>query len=894
MPPPAETGFHALSAADTATRLGVAPDAGLSGAEADKRLAQVGPNRLREQKPQSLLTLLLHQLRSVIVWLLVAAAGFSLLVQDHVEALAILAVLALNTAIGFFTELRAARSMEALLHMAEVQTRVRRGGAARMVDARDLVPGDVVILEAGDVITADLRLTRASGLYADESVLTGESLPVEKSADPAAPEAPLAERRSMVFKGTALTRGSGEALVTATGMATELGRISKLAQEAEAEASPLERRLARLGQKLVWLTLALALVMIGAGVARGHALIDMIQTGVALAVAAIPEGLPVVATLCLARGMWRMARHNAVITRLASVETLGATTVILTDKTGTLTENRMQVARFLLDEGDTAFPPESAVAKGSPLALALQVGALCNGAELGQDGTRGTGDPMELALLEAAKDAGIAADTPALIEHAFDPERRMMATVHAGDGGVLYAVKGAPESVLEVCDRVLSASGETRLDETARARWLARNEAAAADGLRGLALAMKHAATPDEAPYEGLTLLGLVCFADPLRADVPPAIAACRAAGIRVVMITGDHAQTAARIARDAGLHEGAAEVIEGSALAGFDPATASEDDRARLRRADVFARVAPEMKLALVAAYQRDGEIVAMTGDGVNDAPALKKADIGIAMGQRGTQVAREAAHMVLRDDRLATIVEAVHQGRVIFGNIRKFVVYLMSCNLCEVLVVTLAVSAGLPAPLLPLQILFLNLVTDVFPAFALGMGRGDAQEMQRPPRDPAEPILGRAQWIWITALGGLLAAATLGAFALALYALHLPGEEAITVAFVTLALAQLWNVFNMRAPGTGLLDNDVLRNPYVWGALALCTGLIAAALWLPGLSQVLRLPSPGGIGLGLAFGLSLVPLVVGQIATGLRAARPSEARPDEPAPESGAQVRR
>lgn len=860
---------HSLSAAGVAQSLGVSPEAGLSEAEAARRLGHHGPNRLRRQKPRSRLAILAHQFRSVIVWLLAAAAALSLVMGDHAEAAAIVIVLLLNGAIGFFTELRAARSMEALFHIAEVRTRVRRGGHVRMIDARDVVPGDVVVLEGGDVVTADLRLTEASSLQADESVLTGESAPVAKSPRPVASETILGDRTPMVFKGSAITRGSGEAIVAATGMATELGRISRLTETARAEASPLETRLERLGLMLIWVTLALALGTALAGVLRGHRPDEMLQTAIALAVAAIPEGLPVVATLSLARGMWRMARRNALIRRLSAVETLGATTLILTDKTGTLTENRMTVVRFLLEKGE--FDP---AAPDPAVTLALKTGALCTTAALGTGGEEGTGDPMELALLRVAEEMGTALPAGRIGQHAFDPERRMMATIHADTDGAFYAVKGAPEAVIDACDVVLAADGPQALTDAARSEWNRRNARVASEGLRTLGLATKTTRDAKADPYDGLMLIGLVCLADPLREDVPPAIAACRAAGIRVVMITGDHAATAARIATDAGIGGNRAAVIEGHELAGLDPDEVMEETREKIDAADVFARVAPETKLTLVSFHQRYGQVVAMTGDGVNDAPALKKADIGVAMGLRGTQVAREAADVVLKDDDFATIVEAVRQGRVIFGNIRKFIVYLMSCNLCEVLVVAGAVGAGLPAPLLPLQILFLNLVTDVFPAFALGLGQGDGREMRRPPRDPSEPLVSQAEWIRIAGLGAAQTIATLAAFTLALFALQLSVDQAVTVAFLTLALAQLWNVFNTRAEDAPPFINDVTRNPFVWGALALCLILIGAALWSPGLSAVLNLTAPGTRGLALAAGASLIALVLGQALLAFTAA--------------------
>lgn len=869
---------HALPVGDVAAWLETDPAAGLDGSEVPARRKAYGANELLRQKPKSALAILVHQFNSIIVWLLGAAAALSFAMDDIAEGAAILVVLMINGAIGFTTEVRAARSMEALIRLAEVKTRVRRAGRERMIDAHELVPGDVVILEAGDIITADLRISQASNLQADESVLTGESLAVTKSTGAVGADAVPGDRTGMAFKGTAITQGTGEGLVVATGMATEIGRISALTQAADSEVAPLEKRLDRLGHRLVWLTFGLAALTIGAGILRGHDVVAMIQTGVALAVAAVPEGLPVVATLSLARGMWRMARRNAVITRLSSVETLGATTIILTDKTGTLTENRMTAVRYLLDGGDVELNGDRLEpASDEPLGWALRIGVLCNGAELGDGKADGrAGDPMELALLSVAAESGITrrqltGDYPEIREHAFDPAAKMMATVHGDGEDFVVAVKGAPEAIIDSADEILGPEGPRPLDDATRQDWKERSAEAAGEGLRLLGLAMKRDGRDDADPYAGLMLIGLVCLLDPVRDDVPAAIAASRAAGVRVVMMTGDHAVTAATIARQAGLGDGELSVIEGSELAGIDPDRISDGMRARILSADVFARVAPETKLSLVSIYQKAGEVVAMTGDGVNDAPALKKADIGIAMGRRGTQVAQDAAHMVLRDDKFATIIAAMRQGRAIFDNIRKFVVYLMSCNVSEVLVVGLAVGVGLPAPLLPLQILFLNLVTDVFPAFALGLGRGDAHVMARPPRDPKEQIIDRPRWWLIGVLGGAITLATLTAFLLALFWLRLESGPAVTVAFLTLALAQLWNVFNVRDADSGLIGNEVTRNPYVWGALALCLGLIGLAVWLSSLASLLGLPDPGAGGLALAGATSLAPLLLGQAWLGL-----------------------
>ncbi|WP_372966333.1 cation-translocating P-type ATPase [Marinobacter sp.] len=876
---------------DTVTQeLAVDPQYGLADKDAVDRRNRYGMNCLRAAPRQSILVILTNQFKGVIVWLLAFAAGLSFYFHDIAEGSAIIVVLAINAVIGFVSELRAARSMEALLSIASVTTQVRRSGKAVRIDAQNLVPGDIVLLDAGDIVTADIRITRASNLQCDESVLTGESVPVVKQTEPVSANAMLGDRASMVFKGTAITQGSGEGIVVATGMETELGHISHLVQSADSVVSPLEKRLDRLGHRLVWLTLVLAALVIGAGILRGHELAIMIQTGVALAVAAVPEGLPVVATLSLARGMWRMAARNAIVSNLSSVETMGATTVILTDKTGTLTENRMTVVRYLVYEthlnlsrqGDTVrFECEGRQRdpkQDARLGTLLQIGALCNGASLGNGGQLPAGDPMELALLRVAVQAGQGRETllteyEKVGEYAFDQDAKMMASVHRAEGGFLYAVKGAPEAVIDACSHFLGPDGVQVMDVAARADWLNSGGAAASEGLRLLAMAMKQTNRDDEPPYESLTLVGLVCLRDPLRADVADAIAAARAAGVRVVMMTGDHADTASAIASQAGLGGGSnLTVIEGNELADFDPETTDGDLRERLLSADVFARVDPATKLNLATFYQHRGHIVAMTGDGVNDAPALKKADIGIAMGQRGTEVAREAANMVLKDDSFSTIIEAMRQGRVIFENIRKFVIYLMSCNVSEVLVVGLAVGANLPMPLLPLQILFLNLVTDVFPAFALGLGAGDETVMRQPPRDPAASIIDRNRWISIAVLGGAITLMTLAAFWLALYWLMLDIEASVTVAFLTLALSQLWNVFNVRTLGGRVFVNEVTRNPWIWASIVLCLALIAAALWLPGLSGILKLPDPSPAGLLLAMGGSFGSLAIGQVFIAVR----------------------
>lgn len=864
---------HALPVTEVSKRFGTSLNLGLTDAEARQRRARIGPNEIAATRRAGKLTLLLHQLASPVVYLLAAAGGLSFFFGDWQEAAAVIAVLVVNTALGFFTELKAVRSVEGLRALGTHSARVRRDGHARVLAAEDLVPGDIVLIEGGDAVPADIRLIEASNLGADESTLTGESVPVDKSAAPVAEDARLAERASMLFRGTLVTRGSGTGVVVATGTRTELGGVSRLVEQATPDSSPLERRLERLSSQMVWVVLAIAIILAGLGVATGKDFRLMTEAGIALAVAAIPEGLPIVATLALARGMWRMVRRNALIERLSAVETLGATTVILTDKTGTLTENRMTVQQLSLPSGDLDGPRPGSDLPPEAERL-LRVAVLCNDASLGPGPDLGSGDPMEQALLRAGRSVGLdraalLRDQPLVRKHAFEAATRMMATVHAAGPRHMVAIKGAPEAVLAASRRASDGARDRPLDDAARELWRRRVEDLCARGLRVIACAERMVADPGSPPFEQLAFLGLVGLEDPARKDVPEAVAACRGAGIRAVMLTGDHAVTARSIALAVGLAGPELRVAEGI------PATGLADG---LENVAVFARVSPAEKLALVRAYQERGEVVAMTGDGVNDAPALKQADIGIAMGRRGTDVAREAAAMILLDDAFPTIVGAIREGRVIFDNIRRFVTYLLACNLSEVMVVGLAVMSTLPLPILPLQILYLNLVTDVLPAFALAMGDGQDDILRRPPRNPKEPILGRAQWMRIALHAGLMTATTFGSLAVAEFWLTLDRASVVTVTFLTLAFAQLWQIFNMRASGSNPFRNEVTGNAWVWAALLVCTALLVGPAHLPPIGAVLGLVPLDRTSWALVLSASLAPLLVVQLGTLVAAAfRPS-----------------
>ncbi|WP_167590337.1 cation-translocating P-type ATPase [Oceanidesulfovibrio indonesiensis] len=857
--------------------------AGLSSREARHRLHRYGPNSLEHKSSISTWHVLYEQFKNLIVLLLAAAAGLSFAFGQWLEGISICIALAINVVIGFVTELKAVRSMEALQKMSETTARVVRDGSTMEINAAEVVPGDLVVLESGDLVAADMRLVEASRLDANESALTGESMPVHKSTDPVDKDAPLAERPCMLYKGTALTLGSGKAIVVGTGMDTEIGRIAELAEAAQSEEPPLEKRLDRLGNRLFWIVIVIAVIVAGVGVISGMDTLLIVETAIALAVAAIPEGLPIVATIALARGMWRMARRNALINRLSAVETLGTVTVLFSDKTGTLTENKMHLTTLSVLGADAiqdvqageggVFDPADETLRDA-VRQALRVGVLCTNASLGNGEDTATGDPMEVALLKAGRAAGM--EQSELLkameeqkEVAFDPELKMMATYHSredGDG-LFVAVKGAPETVLERSTTVLGPDGPRELTEGDRDAWRSRNTELAGQGLRVLAVAFRIVDSADVPPYEDMTLIGLTGLMDPPREDVREAVKELQEDGIDIIMVTGDQPETARNVAMQLGIipqDAGPEYLVPGQELK--SPDAMSRDEYDRMLKAEIFTRVSPEQKLDLVGVYQKLGKITAMTGDGVNDAPALRKADIGVAMGKRGTQVAREAADVVLKDDALSTVAMAVKQGRIIFENIRKFIVYLLSGNIGGIAIVSGAILAQAPLPLLPLQILYLNMIHDIFPALALGMSEGGDPDKIRKPREAHEPILRRDHWTAVFLYGLLIAAAVLTAFFVGLHSFGLDEHAAATVGFLTLAFARTWHVFNMRDTGSGFFVNGVTTNPYVWGAIVIVFAMLSAAIYLPGLSTALRTVPPTAAQWQLIIGCSFIPFVVVQ----------------------------
>ncbi|HEX6675940.1 MAG TPA: cation-translocating P-type ATPase [Actinomycetes bacterium] len=856
----------ALKAEEVAGALGVDAAGGLSDAEAALRLQRYGPNELVERARKPAWRLLAEQFANTMIVILLLAAVVTLVVGDLKDTLVILAIVVLNGLIGYAQEHRAEQAMAALQAMTVPTVRVLRSGRVAEVPAAALVPGDLVQLATGDVVAADLRLVEVQALRVNEAALTGESKPVFKTTDPlpdADPAMP-AEQRNLAFRGTAVTTGRGAGVVVATGMATELGRLAELLQAHPSEPTPLQRRLAVLGRWLAAACLVVCVVVFGTGIARGEPVERMFLTAVSLAVAAIPEGLPAVVTIALALGARRMARRCALVRKLPAVETLGSVTVICSDKTGTLTENRMLVERVWTPAGTyrvtgDGYAPVGTVTRdggggtgdargGDPwsdgdaspdgdrhLGRLAFVAAACNDAALLQAGGPDAawaagGDPTEAALLALAGKLGVTREAverehPRVAEVGFDPIRRRMTTLHRAGDGVRVAVKGAVDVLLPLLRAADAALA--RRAEAVTAGW-------AADGYRLLALAERRlGALPEEpaAAEDDLRLLGVVAMADPPRPASSPAVASCRQAGITPVMITGDDARTAGSVARRTGILDGG-EVLTGRELARLD------DDglRERVDATSVYARTNPEQKLRIVAAWKDRGAVVAMTGDGVNDAPALRRADIGVAMGVTGTDVSKEAADMVLADDDFATIVAAVEEGRRIYDNIRRFVRYLLATNSGEIWVMFLASLLALPVPLLPVQLLWVNLVTDGLPAIALGLEPAERSSMQRSPRPPDESILGRGLWqnaLWV---GLTMAAVCLGM----LVAARAAGWPWQTMVFTTLALLQLGNALAVRSERDSFFSLGVRSNPLLLAAVLGLGALQLAVVYLPPLRSV------------------------------------------------------
>jgi Ca2+-transporting ATPase len=848
---------------------------GLSTAEAKQRLIQYGPNSIEEARRISLLRIFVLQFASPIVWVLLAAMSISLIVQEWADFIVIAAIVVINAVLGTVQEFRAERAIEALKKMVSLKAKVLRDGRPVEVGAADVVPGDIILLETGDKVPADSRLIEVTNLAMQEAALTGESTPVQKTAEKLTDHVAVADQRNMVFSGTIVTNGHAHAVVVGTGMRTEIGKIAKLIKEAKVEPTPLQKKLASLSKILGIVVILIAAVVFGAGVLYGLPAFEMFLAAIALAVAAIPEGLPAVVTVALALGVQRMARRNALMRKLPSVETLGACTVICSDKTGTLTHNEMTVRAVYANQEMVAisgagYSPEGKFAQDPKrFKLLLTIGALNNNAQVEKekDGWKVIGDPTEAALIVSARKAGIDVEKlnkayPRLKEIEFTSERKIMTTVHTYGGKLLVCTKGAPEVIAKLCTKQLVHGKLVRFSRSDAERVHAAAEQCANKALRVLGFAYKEITPGSKDKLENdLIFVGLQAMIDPPRPEVREAIEKCKAAGIKVVMITGDHLSTAKAIARELG--------IAGRAITGVDLDHIT-DLAAEVEDIGIYARVNPAHKIKIIDAFEQRGHVVAMTGDGVNDAPALKKAHIGIAMGITGTDVAKEASAMVLADDNFASIVRAVEEGRVIFDNIKKFVNYLLSGNTGEVLTLFLSIILGLPLPLTALMILWVNLVTDGTPALALGVDPPDPDVMRRPPRKIEDNILSRQRGALIGLIGTLVMLNTL--FVFDWFDPETQLAKAQTAAFTTLVLSQLFNAFNQRSETRSLFSVGPFKNKWLLGAIALSVSLQAAVMYVPFLRELFGTVALSAKEWLFVAGVSASVLVLGEIVKAFR----------------------
>ena len=852
------------------TVLGTDETVGLSQAEARARLERNGPNQLQGAQKPSLPRRLLAQLRDPMILVLLAAAGLSLWAgggRDWLDSAIILLIVVVNAAISISQEDHAQRALEELRRMAAPTALVRRDGAMCRVEARELVVGDIVYLEAGDQVSADGRLLWASGLRVDESAMTGESVSVDKEPlDGLDPDTPLAERRNMVLAGTLAAAGKGSYVVTATGMDTQMGRIAGLLKEAQGRETPLQRRMGEISKVLSFLCLCVCAVMFGVGLLQGRELLGMFMTAVSLAVAAIPEGLSAIVTIVLALGVQRLAKKGAIVTKLSAVETLGCAQVICSDKTGTLTRNRMEVTRLWSVSPAAQVPTLTAF-------------ALCNDAALEGEGYRG--EPTEGALLLKAKEAGLCQEAleakwPRVHDLPFDSTRKRMTTLHRGSEGCVAFVKGAPEGVLERCDKVLTAAGVVELTPTLRRQIERQAAQMGRDALRVLAAARRElpAGVPvrptPQAIERGLTFLGLAGLMDPPRKEAKAAVEECRRAGIRAVMITGDHRATAMAVAKELDILRTGDGAVTGEELDFMTQEMLAE----QVEDIAVFARVTPEHKTRIVQALQKRGHVVAMTGDGVNDAPALKQADIGCAMGKGGTQVAKSAAHLILTDDNFATIVTAVDQGRSIYANIKKAVHYLLSCNIGEILTLLVATLLDFAQmPLVPVQLLWLNLVTDSLPALALGVEPPEPGLMDQPPRGGREGLFDRSFSLRLIWQGMMVGALTLAAYFFG----YQSGDPAAanTMAFATLTLCQLFHAFNVRSETASLFTLGVTSNKAMNKAFCVGLAMQLAVLLAPPLQGVFSTVAMTPLQWLTVLALAVCPIAVCEIDKILRKGR-------------------
>jgi P-type Ca2+ transporter type 2C len=867
--------------------LGTSASRGLTDTDAAERLARFGPNQLLEKKGRSALGQFLDQFKDFIIWVLIGAAVVSGFLGEWVDALAIIAIVILNAVMGFVQEYRAEKSLAALKKLSSPSSKVIRDGDYRVVPSGDIVPGDLVELEAGDNAPADGRIVwHTSNFSVQEASLTGESTPVLKTAVALDErEVPLADRANTVYMGTSVASGKARALITGTGMSTELGKIAEMIQGIAHETTPLQKKLEQFGKWIVYLCFILVGLVFLLEWIRGGKIIDVFLTAVSLAVAAIPEGLPAVVTIALGLGVQRMVRRHALIRKLPSVETLGCATVICSDKTGTLTRNEMTVQAAYADGRlfrvtGIGYAPEGGFMDAETtvdpsafpgLLRMLKGGVLCNSASLARkaDGTWGIfGDPTEAAILTAAAKGGVLKETeekgyPAVEELPFDSERKKMTLIRQDGSRFVAFVKGAPDILLRDCTAIDEGGSTRPMTEADRSRLLRVNDELAGRAMRVLAFAHRPLEETPENPTPAtiereLVFSGLMAMIDPPREEVKAAVAECKRAGIRTVMITGDHKNTAVAIARDLGFLAQDSMALTGEDLDGWT----DEKLGAEVQRIPVYARVSPEHKLRIVRAWRKRGDVVAMTGDGVNDAPAVKEADIGVAMGITGTDVTKEVSDMVVTDDNFASIVAAVEEGRGIYDNIKKFVHYLLSCNTGEILTMFTASLVGLPVPLLPIQILWVNLVTDGLPALALGVDPVDPGIMDKPPRDPAEPVVTRPRAFLMLAQGAFIALCSLLAFCFILFVEKEGVVRARTGAFIVLSCSQLFHSFNCRNMTRSLFRIGLFSNMALVTANSVSFFLQVVVINVPFLRTIFKVEQLSLADWGLVLLISSFPL--------------------------------
>lgn len=885
--------WYQKSPEEVAQSLETSLTAGLSSEGARSKLETFGPNELKEQEGKSFLQKLIAQFSDFLILILIAAALISVFVGEAKDAIVIMSIVVVNALLGLYQEGKAEKALEALKKMASPTAKVLRDGNPKEISSSQLVPGDLVILETGDIIPADLRLVESSNLKVEEASLTGESVPVEKRAQETYTDVvSLGDRHNMAYMSTIITYGRGKGVVVETAEGTEIGKIAAMIQTFEEEETPLQKKLNQLGKVLGMTTIAVCVAVFGIGLLQGREVLEMFMISISLAVAAIPEGLPAIVTIVLAIGMNKMVERNAIVKKLLAVETLGATSVICTDKTGTLTQNEMTVVKVLADnklievEG-TGYEPAGdfklegniiTTNESSGLKLLLTIAALANDAKL--DNSSGMyriiGDPTEGALVTLAGKAGI--DSAELNhmykrieEIPFDSERKMMTTFHdmPNDEGVSSFTKGAPDIIIGRCSRIILDGRVREFTPELKSEVLKVNSDLSRAALRVLAFAFKeYASLPTEPSPDynesDMIFVGLTGMIDPPRPEARDAIALCKKAGVNAIMITGDYKETAFAIAKDLGMADNEDQAMMGEKLDGIS----DEELQEVVKNTKVFARVSPEHKVRIVSALRANGDIAAMTGDGVNDALAIKKADIGVSMGITGTDVAKNTAEMILTDDNFASIVAAVEEGRIIFSNIKKFVYFLLSCNIGEILLVFTSILMNLPVPLLPIQLLWLNLVTDSFPALALGVEKGEPDIMNQPPRNPDEAILDKRMLVGVTFQAIAVAAASLSAYLLSLRMYGLENiEEARTITFATLIVAELLRAYSSRSQKFTLAKIGVFSNKSMVYATLGAFMLLLAVIYIPFMNGIFYTFPLTLVDWEIVLSFAFIPLVVGEL---------------------------